>query len=145
MTASVLRRLLHDERGSMSLELALLAPILVVIMLLVVMLGRLVLANQSVGDIAADAARAASTASSSATATSAANAAASSELAAHGITCAPLSVDVDTVNFTAGGSVTVHVACTTSLGGLSLLRVPGSETLSAQSSAPIDLYREVGS
>ena len=57
MNANVLRRLWRDERGSMSLELALLAPVLVVIMLFVVMLGRLVLANQSVGDIAADAAR----------------------------------------------------------------------------------------
>jgi Flp pilus assembly protein TadG len=145
MNVNWLRRLIRDERGSMSLELALLAPVLVVIMLFVVMLGRLVLANQSVGDIAADAARAASTASSSATATSAANDAASSELSAHGLSCAPLSVDVDTINFSAGGSVTVHVACTTSLSGLSLLRVPGSETLTAQSSAPIDLYRQVAS
>jgi len=120
-----LLRLVRDERGSM--------------------LGRLVLADQSVGDIAADAARAASTASSSATATSAANDAASAELAAHGITCAPLSVDVDTVDFNAGGSVTVHVACTTSLSGLSMLRVPGAETLSASSSAPIDTYRQVTS
>jgi len=145
MSTTWWRRLVRDERGSMSLELALLTPVLVVIMLLVVMLGRLVLANQSVGDIAADAARAASTASSSSAATSAANQAASSELAAHGITCSPLDVNVATVDFTAGGSVTVHVACTTSLAGLSLLRVPGAQTLTAASSAPIDLYRQVGS
>ena len=135
----------HDERGSMSLELAILTPVLVLIALFVVALGRLVLADQTVGSIADDAARAASVASSPGAATSAAQQAASAELSAHGITCSPLTVTVDTVGFSAGGSVEVAVACTTSLGGLSLLHLPGAETLHGSANAPIDTYRQVTS
>lgn len=137
------RAAIHDERGSMSLELALLAPVLVVLMLLVVALGRLVLADQTVTGIAADAARAASLATDPAAATTAADQAAETDLSAHGITCQPLDVTVDTSTFGAGGAVIVHVACTTSLSGLSLLRLPGTETLAATSAAPIDLYKDV--
>ena len=139
------RSRLHDERGSMSLELAILTPVLVLIALFVVALGRLVLADQTVGSIASDAARAASIAANPSAATAAAQQAANADLAAHGITCAPLTVTVDTVGFNAGGSVSVAVACTTSLGGLSLLHLPGGETLHGSANAPVDAYRQVTS
>jgi Flp pilus assembly protein TadG len=129
------------DTGSASVELALLAPVLVVVLLLVVAAGRLVLARQEVDAAASDAARAASIAESPVSATSAATDAASHDLAGHGLTCSPFTTSVDTSHFVPGGSVSVVVRCTASLAGLALLRLPGSETLVSSSTAPIDLYR----
>ena len=47
----------------------------------------------------------------------------------------------DTGDFTPGGVVTVTVSCTVQLSGLGLLRIPGSETITASASSPIDVYR----
>ena len=131
------------ESGSASVELVVLVPVIVLLLLFVVAVGRLVLADQEVHQAAADAARAASIASSAPAASAAADQAASEDLAGHHITCSPFSADVDTSDFTAGGAVTVHLSCTATFAGLSLFRVPGSETLVANETAPIDLYRGV--
>jgi Flp pilus assembly protein TadG len=131
------------ESGSASVELAVLAPVLVVLLLLVVALGRLVLAHQEVAQAASDAARAASIASSPAAASAAAQSAAERDLAGHDLTCAPFSESTDVSGFGPGGAVSVHLSCTASLAGLSLLELPGSETLSASASSPIDVYRSV--
>jgi Flp pilus assembly protein TadG len=127
--------------GSATVELALLAPVLVLILLLVVAVGRLVLAHQEVDAAAADAARAASIATSPGSATHAAIDAASGDLTGERVTCSSFTTSVDTSRFAPGGSVSVEVRCVASLAGLSLLRLPGSETLVASSTAPIDLYR----
>jgi Flp pilus assembly protein TadG len=129
------------ESGSATVELAVLAPVLVLLLLFVVSAGRLVLARQEVDAAANDAARAASIAESPGYAVQAADDAASADLAGHGMTCSPLSSSVDMSRFAPGGSVTVQVRCTASLEGLSQLRLPGSQTLVASSTAPIDLYR----
>lgn len=131
------------EEGAAAVELAVLAPVLVVLLLLVVAAGRLVLAHQEVDAAAADAARAASIANSAPGAQLAAQEAAQADLAGHGITCTSFSSSVDTSNFTPGGAVRVTVSCTASLSGLALLALPGSQTLSAKSTAPIDLYRQI--
>lgn len=131
------------QRGSATVELAILAPVLVLLLLFVVMVGRLVLARQEVDAAAADAARAASVAQSARAATQAASDAASRDLSGDGVTCSPFAASVDTSHFVPGGDVTVEVRCTASLSGLSLLRLPGSQTLVSSSVAPIDLYRSV--
>jgi len=131
------------QDGSAAVELTILAPVLVVLLLFVVAVGRLVLAHQEVEAAAFDAARAASIASSAAGAQLAANQAASTDLAGHSITCAHLSTSVDTTEFTPGGVVKVEVSCTASLSGLALLALPGSETLTSQATAPVDVYRQV--
>jgi len=135
----------RGDSGSASVELEVLAPLLVVLLLLVVALGRTVLAHQEVDQAASDAARAASIASSASAASAAAQDAAQRDLAGHGITCSPFSETTDVSDFNPGGIVTVHLSCTASLEGLSLLRLPGSETLTAQGSAPVDAYRSVAS
>jgi len=132
-----------DQDGSAALELTVLAPVLVVLLLFVVAVGRLVLAHQEVDAAAFDAARAASIATSAAAAQLAADQAAAADLAGHSITCAHLSTSVDTAEFMPGGTVTVQVSCTASLSGLALLALPGSETLTSQATAPVDLYRQV--
>ena len=40
-----------------------------------------------------------------------------------------------------GGQVTVQVSCTVHLSGLSLLRIPGTETITSTFTSPIDVYR----
>lgn len=125
------------------MELAVLAPVLVVLLLLVVASGRLVLAHQEVDAAAADAARAASIANSASAAQLAAQGAAQTDLAGHGITCTSFRSWVDTSDFTPGGAVRVTVSCTASFSGLALLALPGSQTLSSESTAPIDLYRTI--
>lgn len=131
------------DRGSATVELAVLTPLLVVLLLFVVAVGRLVLASQEVEAAAADAARAASIASSPSSATSAATEAASADLSGEGVSCSSFGAVVDTQDFVPGGTVGVHLTCTASLAGLSLLRLPGSETLSSVATAPIDLYRSL--
>lgn len=133
----------RSEAGSAAVELAILAPVLVILLLLVVTLGRVVSARQRVDDAAADAARAASWASSAPAAAAAARSAAGRDLAGSHLTCSPYTVSVDTTRFAAGGVVVVHLSCTASLAGLSLLRLPGSASLASTSAAPIDTYRSL--
>ncbi len=130
-------------QGSATVEIALLAPVLILFVLFSVAAGRLVLARQEVDSAAADAARAASVANSVPLAIEAATSAATSDLSTHGVACSPLNAVVETGAFIPGGVVSVRVSCTASLAGLSLLAVPGSETLTASASSPIDRYRAV--
>jgi len=134
----------RDEVGSAAVELAVLAPVLVILLLLVVMVGRLVLARQAVDAAAADAARAASITDAPGYATAAAQSAAGADLSADGISCSSSSVSVDTAAFYAGGAVSVSLSCTASFAGLSLLHIPGSATLRSTAAAPVDRYRSVG-
>jgi hypothetical protein len=50
-------------------------------------------------------------------------------------------VTVDTSQFHRGGAVTVHLACTVTTHGLLGVGLPGSMTVSASSTSPLDLYR----
>jgi hypothetical protein len=115
----------RKDSGSAAAELVLITPLLIVILLFIVAAGRLVDARQQVDSAAMQAARAAS-------------------LASEHITCNPLAVSPDTTAFRPGGQVTVQVTCTVSLAGLALLHVPGSQTLTAQFTSPIDVYRGAG-
>jgi hypothetical protein len=90
------------------------------------------------------AARAASLARDPGSAAVDATSTAQAELARGHITCSPLAVSPDTADFTPGGQVSVQVSCTVSLAGLSLLHLPGAETLTSQFTSPIDTWRGVG-
>ena len=132
-----------DERGSVTAELVILAPLLVLMLLFVVALGRLAGARIDVDGAAAQAARAASIARDPGSATAAAEQTAASALAGQGVTCGDLSVSVGTSNFVPGGSVSVTVACSVSLADLVGLRLPSTETLSGTAVEPVDLYRSL--
>ena len=122
-------------------ELVILAPLLVLLLLFVVALGRLAAARIDVDGAAAQAARAASIARSPAAAAQAAQETATSALAGQGVTCGDLSVSVDTAGFVPGGSVAVTVSCSVGLADLVGLRLPSTETLSGTAVEPLDLYR----
>jgi Flp pilus assembly protein TadG len=122
----------------------LVTPAFVVLALFVVLCFRTASARIDVDAAASAASRAASLARSPAAARSAAVEAASAALAGRSVTCAALDVPVDTSEFRRGGSVTVRVECTVNLSDLGLLGVSATRTVSGTSTAPIDVFRQVG-
>ena len=131
------------EAGSASVELVLLTPVLLVLLLFVVSLGRVADARAQVNAAARDAARAGTIARGSESARSDAIAAATGRLGQGRVTCRSLDVKVDTATFRPGGAVTATVTCTVDLADLTSLKVPGSRTVVASATEPVDFYRGV--
>ncbi|MGH9091329.1 MAG: TadE/TadG family type IV pilus assembly protein [Acidimicrobiales bacterium] len=139
------RSLRRDESGSVTAELVLLTPLLVLMLLFVVALGRLAGARLDVDGAAAQAARAASIARDPTTATAMAQQTATAALGSDGVTCAELTVRTDTAQFAPGGSVAVTVTCTVGLSDLTGLRLPAAQSISSTATSVIDLYRSASS
>jgi Flp pilus assembly protein TadG len=118
------------QRGSMTVEFVLLAPLLVVLILFLVMAGRLVEAHGQVDGAARDAARAASVARSPSAAQAAADQAVSADV--NGWCSVPV------VQGFAPGSqaVTVRLDCTLDLSFVAF----GSVRVSGYAVAPLDQY-----
>lgn len=131
----------RDDRGAATTELVLLTPVLIIMLLFVVALGRIASTRQDVDAAARDAARAAANARSPAAARADGTTAAEASLTEQGITCRSLTVTVDTAVFRAGGTVTAAVSCTVDLADLTSLSIPASRTITATFTAPIDQYR----
>lgn len=129
--------------GAVSVELVLLTPLLLVMLLFVVALGRLASARLGVDGAAAQAARAASIARDPATASAMAAQTASAALGSDSVTCARLSVVTDTAAFAPGGEVTVSVTCTVDLADLTGLRLPAAEVIRSSATSVLDTYRAV--
>ena len=138
-----LRRELHDEAGAVATELVLLTPLLIVLLLFVVALGRLAGARINVDGAAAQAARAASIATTPAGAAAAAQQTAVAALGSDHVTCATLKVATNTARFAPGGSVTVTVTCAVALSDLTGLRLPASEQVASSATSVVDTYRSV--
>lgn len=132
---------LRDERGSIAVEVAVIAPAFVFLMLLVVFAGKVSEADGNVERAASDAARAASLRQHPSDATTDAQAIAAANLAAAGVPCLILTTTVDTADFSAGGTVTVTVRCEASMADVTLLGVPGRRTFTATAVEVIDTYR----
>ena len=133
------------ERGTAVVEVVLLAPALAMLLALLIVGGRLAMAQQAVQAAAADAARTASIARTQTHAGATARAAALSGLHAQKVNCLDVTVTVDTTGFAAPvgtpATVTATVTCRVHLAGL-LPAAPGSVDISATSSSPLDTYRE---
>jgi len=129
------------ERGSAAAELVLVTPLLFLLLLFAVAAGRLVQARLDVDSAAQQAARAASLARTPAAASAQATEVAQSALGGQSVTCDPAVITPGTGDFVPGGQVTVRVSCTVHLSGLSLLRIPGTETITSTFTSPIDVYR----
>jgi Flp pilus assembly protein TadG len=134
-------RAVRDQRGSIAVEAAVLAPALVALLLLVLLAGRVSQAEGDVRRAASAAARAASLRQEPGDAETAARDTAAANLNASGIVCASLDTEVDTSRFVAGGAVAVTVRCTASMADVSLLGVPGRRTFTSRSIEVIDRYR----
>ncbi len=131
----------RSEDGSVAVEVAVLAPALVALLLLVVFAGRVSQADGDVRRAASTAARAASMRQDTFAAEDAARETAAANLRASGVVCGSLDTAVDTSRFGAGGTVAVTVRCTASMVDVSLLGVPGSRTFTARSVEVVDRYR----
>jgi Flp pilus assembly protein TadG len=126
------------ERGSIAVELVLLAPLLIALLLFVVGLGRIAHARGQVDGAAADAARSASLAWTPEAAQRAGDDAARAYLGEDG--CRALSVEIDTAGLRPGGAVIARVRCVVSLAGLDLAGF-GTRTFTATAIVPLDAFR----
>jgi Flp pilus assembly protein TadG len=133
----------HNEEGSAIAELVIVAPVLLIVVVLMVALGRVDSAQGDVESAARAGVQAAVVAPDASDAQTQATAAAQSSLSGAGLTCTAPQISVDTSNFVAGGWVSVSVTCVTSLADVSVPGAPGAKTLSATSSAHLDPFRAV--
>lgn len=134
----------HGERGSIAVEVAVIAPAFIFLMLLVVFAGKVAEANGNVERAASEAARSASLRQHAGDATADAQVAAEQNLSRAGVACVALDTAVDTSDFRAGGTVTVTVTCRASMADVTLLGVPGTRTFTARAVEVIDTYRSGG-
>lgn len=134
------------DRGSVALEVAILAPSLLLLILLAVAAGRTTLAANTVADAAHDAARAASLARTPVGARQAAADTAAATLTNQGRSCVTMAADTDTSGFAQPvgqpAVVTVIVSCQVSYADITALPgMPGTRTLTSTFTSPLDQYR----
>lgn len=129
------------ESGTGSLDLVIIAPLLIMFLLLVVGLGRMALARQQVNAAAHEGARAASLERVTSLAASQGRQAAHRTLADRGMSCSRLSVDIDTSAYHSGGHVTTTVTCVADLSDLAMTGLPGTKTYTEASTVPISTWR----
>lgn len=129
------------ERGSAALELVVVTPLLVLLLLVVVALGRLADARLIVADAAHQAARAASLTRTEAEARTQAQRAANTAIKNSGSACTRPRVTLTTNGLAPGATVSVRISCTADLGDLTRTRMPGHVALSGTAFSVVDAYR----
>ncbi|AQP44379.1 TadE/TadG family type IV pilus assembly protein [Tessaracoccus flavus] len=135
-----------DQRGlSVSVEAAVIIPVLLLFVGLVITSARVAIAEQHVGAAAAAGARAASLERTVGPAREAATTAAGRVLAQHGTPCRHTAVVVDSSGVARGlgerAAVGVTVQCSVDLSDVSLPGVPGTITVAASRNSPVDPLR----
>lgn len=134
----------RSERGSVAVELALVAPLFGLLLAFIIFGGRVAFAHQVVNAVATDAARAASISRTEASAKSAAAQVAQTGLAGQ-LTCTTAAVRVDVSGFRrpvgTAASVAVTVSCDVKAADLGVPLITSLRVESSMSS-PIDTYRE---
>jgi Flp pilus assembly protein TadG len=133
----------RTEEGSVSIEFAILAPILLVLFVaLTVYGGRRVTAGNDVGSAAHAGARAATLAASASTAERTARDVVTTNLDRSGVGCVGgPGITTDLTEFAPGGQVTVTVTCTADFTDVISLGVAGTVTLTATATEVVDLHR----
>jgi Flp pilus assembly protein TadG len=129
------------QSGSLTIELVVLTPVVVLFVLLALALGRYELAREQVIGAARAGAEAASVVASAGDAQPAAFAAAAPVVANQAHSCTELSVSADTSHFAPGGSVRIVVTCQIDFSDLLVPGLPGHATVDAVEVAPIDPFR----
>lgn len=137
----------HDrERGSEAIEAAIGIPAFVLFIALIIAAGRIAIADQAVEAAAADAARSASISRTQGEANATAESRATATLANQQLQCLSMGVSVDTRGFAAPAGtpadVTATVTCVVNLSDVAIPGLPGSHTITATMTSPIDTYRE---
>lgn len=128
----------------MTVELVILAPVMLLVLGLAIFAGRVVTAGQSVEQAASAAARTASIARTAGTAQSTAEATARDTLTQQGMNCTSSTVTVDVSGFAqpvgTTATVTATVSCVVNTSSLAP-GIPGSRTVTATSVSPLDTFR----
>lgn len=134
-----------SERGSATLELAVIAPGLLALLGLVLLAGRIQAASSAVEQASAAAARTASISRDARAAQASAQQTVRDSLADQGVACRSLSTEVDVTGFgTEVGQpagVSVRVACALPLSDVAVPGMPGERKITASASSPLDRYR----
>lgn len=136
----------RGDRGSESVEMALVLPIVLIVVAMLVVGGRIAVASDRMTGVAGAAAREASIARSAGAAQANAHEAAAAALSDASLRCTSLTVSVDTSAFgstTPGATVQVSVSCTVPLSDIGIPGLPGSKTLHDSASSPLDPARSV--
>jgi Flp pilus assembly protein TadG len=137
----------RDDRGSESVELAILLPVGILILVMLVIGARIALAGDRISGVAGIAARDASLARSATAAQQIATASATTALTDRNLHCADVQVSVDTSGFTSApgtpAAITVTVACTVDMSDIGVAGLPGSRTLRDSASSPLDPARDL--
>ena len=136
----------RGDAGSLTVELVVLTPVLFIVALASLVLGRVSEARQQVVEASRAGAEAAAVVSIDGTAPQAAAAEAVVNLIGRTHTCAHVDIAEYSSHFVAGGSVavTVTVACQVLLSDLAFPGIPGSTVVRSSASAPLDPYRSAG-
>ena len=134
----------RDDHGSLIVELVILIPVFMVFTLVIIGCGRMVQARQQAVEAARAGAEAAAIMQTQASASRAASA--SAVLGPYGSihSCTDESVRTGTAHFAPGGEVTVTVTCVVDLSDVFIPGMPGSISVTAAQSAPLDPYRSIG-
>jgi Flp pilus assembly protein TadG len=134
-----------SQRGSATIEMAVLAPAMLAMLGLVIVAGRVSAAGSAVEQAAAAAAREASLARDARSAQVRASRVAAASLADQGIVCASQTSELDLAEFGvpvgSPASVTVRVSCAVPLADVVVPGMPGSRVLTASMTSPIDSFR----
>jgi Flp pilus assembly protein TadG len=138
------RQRIRDQDGSLMVEMVVMTPVVFILALTILVFGRVSEARQQVVEASRAGAQAAAVLPSAANAQwgAAANAVVGVFGQAH--TCAHAQIHTDVSHFYPGGYVTVTVVCQVDLSDLSVPGIPGSTSVRASATAPIDPYRSVG-
>lgn len=133
------------QRGSVSVEVAILLPVFLLLIALATVVGRLTVAANAVTIAAHDAARAASISRDHHTAQEQAVTVARTTLADQGLRCEDLIVTPDTSQFSrpvgTPATVEVTIVCDVALRDIAFAGLPGSRQVSASFTSPIDTWR----
>jgi len=142
---TVLRRLLADDTGVVTAEVAFYVPVAVLIVCVLWAYGATATAGSAVLHAAMNAARAASQAPTATRAQSDAFLVAQEILHEHNLRCRSLAVTVDTAGFRVPvgqpAQVSVDVTCLIDLADLYVPGVPGEKTLHEHQISPLDTFR----
>jgi Flp pilus assembly protein TadG len=134
-------------RGSVSVELAILTPALLLLLVTGIMFGRTAVAAHAIDVAAHDAARAASISRTGPAAAANAETAAAEALSRQGLDCTGgPSVEPDVSGFARAdlelAFVSVTVTCEVSFTDIALAGVPANRVLTTTFVSPIDIFRE---
>lgn len=146
MRARIKKLLKTNEIGSAAVEMSMYVGLFGVVIILLIMAGRLSIAGDAIESVASAAARTASLARTANDAQDRATQAAHVALNQESIKCLQLEVRINSSGLDKPlgqtGTVDATISCTVNFRDITIPGMPGTKTLTATASSPVDAYRE---